>query len=238
VKLSQQVQSCPLTVRHLLLQSFSAAHLILAGCTVLLSPGCAWHLGVPPKGEALPSTVTLESSPSKTTSASLSKLRFKALLLDGNGNLFLESGEEVRVRVEVVNTGSSPIQNASASLTGTPSVIEQFPSTTLTIPPLQPGETKSLEFVATLPSSLQPQQVEIRVSVTESGGAAARRQTLLFIIQAAGAGADGLDQIPAPVSDFHQPQTYAVSIRTSIYGDTHIASRPYASREHRHGLFT
>ena len=70
-------------------RSFSAAHLILAGCTVLLSPGCAWHLGVPPKDEALPSTVTLESSPSKTTSASLSKLRFKALLLDGNGNLFL-----------------------------------------------------------------------------------------------------------------------------------------------------
>jgi hypothetical protein len=194
------------------LRSFSAAHLILAGCTVLLSPGCAWHLGVPPKGEALPSTVTLESSPSKTTSASLSKLRFKALLLDGNGNLFLESGEEVRVRVDVVNTGPTPIQKASVSLTGTPSVIGQFPSTTLTIPPLQPGETTSLEFVGTLPSSLQPQQVEIRVSVTESGGAAARPQTLLFIIQPAGAGAEDEDQIPAPVSDFHQRRTYVVSM--------------------------
>jgi len=213
------------------LRSFSAARLILAGCTVLLSPGCAWHLGIPPKGEALPSTVILESSPSKTTSASLSKLRFKALLLDENGNLFLESGEQIRVRVDVVNTGSSPIQNASASLTGTPSVIEQFPSTTLTIPPLQPGETKSLEFAATLPSSLQPQQVEIRVSVTESGGAAARPQALLFIIQPAGAGADDVDQIPAPVSDFHQPQTYVVSIGASVYRNTHIASRPYASRD-------
>jgi hypothetical protein len=162
---------------------------------------------------------------------SLSKLRFKALLLDENGNLFLESGEQIRVRVDVVNTGSSPIQNASASLTGTPSVIEQFLSTTLTIPPLQPGETKSLVFAATLPSSLQPQQVEIRVSVTESGGAAARRQTLLFIIQPAGAGADGVDQIPAPVSDFHQPQPYVVSIGASDYCDTHIAPRPYASRD-------
>ena len=210
------------------LRSFSAARLILAGCTVLLSPGCAWHLGIPPKGEALPSTVILESSPSKTTSASLSKLRFKALLLDENGNLFLESGERILVRVDVVNTGSIPIQNASASLTGTPSVIEQFPSTTLTIPPLQPGETKSLEFAATLPSSLQPQQVEIRVSVTESGRVAARPQTLLFIIQPAGAGANGVDQIPAPVSDFHQPQSYVVA---SVYRDTHIASRPYASRD-------
>jgi hypothetical protein len=213
------------------LRSFSAARLILAGCTVLLSPGCAWHLEVPSQGEPLPSTVKLESSPSIPTSVSLSKLRFKALLLDENGNLFLESGEQIRVRVDVVNTGSSPIQNASASLTGTPSVIEQFLSTTLTIPPLQPGETKSLVFAATLPSSLQPQQVEIRVSVTESGGAAARRQTLLFIIQPAGAGADGVDQIPAPVSDFHQPQTYVVSIGASVYRDTHIASRPYASRD-------
>ncbi|NOU11704.1 MAG: hypothetical protein HOO98_17040 [Nitrospira sp.] len=213
------------------LRPFSTARLILAGCTVLLSTGCAWHLEVPSQGEALPSTVTIESSPSKATSASLSKLRFKALLLDENGNLFLESGEQIRVHVDVVNTGSSLIQNASASLTGTPSVIEQFPSTTLTIPPLQPGETKSLEFAATLPSSLQPQQVEIRVSVTESGGAAARTQALLFIIQPVRTGADNMDQIPAPVSDFHQPQNYVVSTGSSVYRDTHITSRPYASRD-------
>lgn len=213
------------------LRSYSAAHLILAGFSVLLSPGCTWHLEVPPKGEALPSTVTRESSPSTATSASLSKLRFKALLLDENGNLFLESGERIRVRVDVVNTGPIPIQNASASLTGTPSVIGQFLSTTLTIPPLQPGETKSLEFAATLPSSHQPQQVEIRVSVTETGGPAARPQTLLFIIQPAGAGADDVDRIPAPVSDFHQPQTYVVSIGTGVYRDRHITSRPYASRD-------
>ena len=213
------------------LRPFSTARLILAGCTVLLSPGCAWHQGVPSQGEPLPSRGKLESSPSIPSSVSLSKLRFKALLLDENGNLFLESGEQIRVRVDVVNTGSSPIQNASASLTGTPSVIEQFPSTTLTIPPLQPGETKSLDFAATLPSSLQPQQVEIRVSVTESGGAAARPQALLFIIQPAGAGADDRDQTPAPVSDFHQPQPYVVSIGASVYRDTHIASRPHASRD-------
>jgi Caspase domain len=213
------------------LRSFSAARLILAGCTVLLSSGCAWHPEVPSQGEPPSSTVKLESSPSIPTAVSLSKLRFKALLLDENGNLFLESGEQIWVRVDVVNTGSSPIQNASASLTGTPSVIEQFLSTRLTIPPLQPGETKSLEFAATLPSSLHPQQVEIRVSVIESGGAAARPQALLFIIQPVRAGADDMDQIPAPVSDVHQPQTYVVSIGAGVYRDTHIASRPYASRD-------
>jgi hypothetical protein len=213
------------------LRSFSAAHLTLAGCTLLLSPGCAWHLEVPPKGEAQPSTVTLEASPSITASASLSKLRFKALLLDENGNLFLESGERIRVRVDVVNTGSSPIQNASASLTGTPSVIEQFPARTLTIPPLQPGETKSLEFAATLPSSPQPQQVEIRVSVTEAGGAAARPQALLFIIQPAGAGADGVNQIPTQNPGFQQPYTYLVSIGVGTYRDPKTQPRRYAAMD-------
>jgi hypothetical protein len=213
------------------LRSFSAAHLTLAGCTLLLSPGCGWHLEAPPKGEAPPSTVTLEASPSITTSASLSKLRFKALLLDENGNLFLESGERIRVRVDVVNTGSSPIQNASASLTGTPSVIEQFPARTLTIPPLQPGETKSLEFAAILPSSLQPQQVEIRVSVTEAGGAAARPQALLFIIQPAGAGADGVDQIPTQNPGFQQPHTYLVSIGVGTYRDPKNQPRRYAAMD-------
>jgi len=212
-------------------RSFFAARLILTGCTVLLIAGCAQLLESLPQAKPVPSTVNLESSPPITASASPSKLRFKALLLDENGNLFLESGERIRVRVEVVNSGPTPIQNASASLTGTPSVIGQFLSTTLTIPPLQPGETKSLEFVATLPSSLQPQQVEIRVSITEAGGAAARPQTLLFIIQPTRAGADDVDQIPALVSDFHQPQTYVVSIGAGVYRDTRIASRRYASRD-------
>ena len=169
-------------------------------CALLLA-ACVKPPGFPPLGDPLPASAKLAADGQEPAasmepnqagqlgapSASAStNLRFKATLLDENGNLFLESGEQIRVRVDVVNTGSSPIQNASASLTGTPSVIEQFTSTRLTIPPLQPGETKSLEFTATLPSSLQPQQVEIRVSVTESGGAAARPQALLFIIQPAG----------------------------------------------------
>ena len=181
----------------------------------------------PPGSPSSPPAVV----PPAATSAAPSKLRFKALLLDENGNLILESGEHVRVRVDIVNTGQTPIHNATASLAGTPSVIGQFPATTLTIPPLQPGETKSLEFVATLPPSLQPQPAEIRVSVTESGGAAAPPQTLSFTIQPAGSGADDVDQTPAPVSDFHQPQTYVVSIGAGVYRDSRIASRRYASRD-------
>ncbi|MGH2619903.1 MAG: hypothetical protein ACRDHG_04950, partial [Anaerolineales bacterium] len=56
-------------------------------------------------------------------------LSFKATLLDENGNLILEGGERVRVRVDVVNTGAAPVQSVSISLAGTPALLTQFPAT-------------------------------------------------------------------------------------------------------------
>ena len=120
--------------------------------------------------------------PSASTSPDL---QFKATLLDENSNLLFEGGEHVRVRVDVVNTGTNVIENASASLTGTPIIIERFPTTRLKIPPLQPGQTKSVEFIATLPVTVQPLQAEIHVLVAEAGGAAAPSQTLPFTIELA-----------------------------------------------------
>lgn len=76
----------------------------------------------------------------------------------------------MRVRVDIVNTGTQPVENAAASLTGTPAVIESFPTTRLKIPPLLPGQTKSLEFMATLPVTSQSMPAEIHVTVTETGG--------------------------------------------------------------------
>ena len=174
-------------------------------------------------------TIAPDSAAAGTSTPS--KLRFKALLLDENSNLILEGGEHVRVRVDVINTGISPIQNASATLTGTLSIIGQFPATTLSIPPLQPGQTKSLEFMATLPPATRPQQAEIHVAVAESGGAAAPPQTLSLTIQPVGAGADDVDQIPAPASSFQQPQTYLISIGVGTYRDRHIPPRKYAARD-------
>lgn len=123
--------------------------------------------------------------PPTTTVASPSTLRFKALLLDENSNLIFEGGEHVRVRVDVVNTGTSPVEHASASLTGTPPVIEQFPTTSLRIPTLPPGQTKTVEFIATLPVTIQPLQAEIHVRIAEPNGTAAPSQTLLFRIEPA-----------------------------------------------------
>lgn len=136
-----------------------------------------------PESPSSPPTVT---PPAATGPASPTTLRFKALLLDENSNLVFEGGEHVRVRVDVVNIGTSPVERASASLTGTAAVIEQFPTTSLRIPTLLPGQTKTVEFIATLPVTVQPQHAEILVTVTESGGAAAPPQTLSLTIRPAG----------------------------------------------------
>src|SRR5207237_4748444 len=58
-------------------------------------------------------------------------LSFKATILDENNNLILESGERVKVRVDLANSGGGPVQGISVNLTGTPMLVSQFPSTTL-----------------------------------------------------------------------------------------------------------
>lgn len=184
------------------------------------------------KHAAAPLTPSARHLPAPTSSGPLtsSGLRFKAMVLDENSNLILEGGERLRVRVDVVNTGMNPIQNASASLTGTPSIVTQFPAATLSIPPLQPGETKSLEFIATVPLIVEPQQAEIHIAVAESrGGTPAPSQTLFLKIQPTGIRTDDVDQIPAPVSGFQRPDTFLISIGVGSYRNPKILPRKYAS---------
>lgn len=159
-----------------------------------------------------------------------SALRFKAMVLDENGNLVLEGGERVRVRVDVVNAGLTPIQQAIVSLSGSPALLTHFPSAMLPLPTLQPGETKSIEFVATLPPSIQPQKAELQVTVEETAShTAAPTQTLTVMMQATGIKTDDVDQIPVATTDYRQPHTYLLSIGIGSYRDQQLPPRKFAS---------
>lgn len=207
---------------------------------VFLDTRLAFHGQQAPQPAAQTPAPASESAPGRASMiapalapsapSALSNLRFKAMLLDENGNLVLEGGEHVRVRVDVINTGPNPIRNASASLAGTPSIIGQFPATTLSIPSLQPGETKSVEFVATVPPTVRSQRAEIRVAVAEADGVTvAPSQTVSLTIEPSGIGTDDVDQIPASVAGFQRPHTYLISIGVGAYRDARIHPRKYAA---------
>ncbi|MDH4083674.1 MAG: caspase family protein [Nitrospira sp.] len=172
-------------------------------------------------------TVENQHPPTSTLSA----LRFKAMLLDENSDLMFEGGEHVRIRVDIVNTGTTSIENAWASLAGTSAIIDQFPTTTLKVPSLLPGQTKSLEFLASLPLLAEPLHAEIRVAVEERGGAAARTHALSFTITPTGSSRDDIDQVPAQASGARRPETSVISIGLSSYLNQRIQSRKYASQD-------
>ncbi len=173
---------------------------------------------------------TSKPQPPAATASAASSLRFKAMVLDENGNLVLEGGERVRVRVDIVNVGTTAIQQAIVSLSGSQALITHFPSAVLPVPMLQAGETKSIEFVATLPPSVQPQKAELHVTVEEPAThTAAPSQTLAVVMQATGIKTDDVDQIPVSTTEFRQPNTYLISIGIGSYRDQQLLPRKFAS---------
>ncbi len=159
-----------------------------------------------------------------------SSLRFKATVLDENSNLVLEGGERIRVRVDLVNSGEQELQGVTASLSGTPSLLAQFPISTLAVGRLQPGQSRSIEFVATVPQAVQSQKAEIQVTVSDpASGMSPPSQTLALSIQPTSVKTDDVDQIPAVADGFHRPHTYLVSIGIGSYRDQHISTRKFAS---------
>jgi hypothetical protein len=156
-------------------------------------------------------------------------LRFKATVLDENGNLVFEGGERIRVRVDLVNSGEQDLQGITASLSGSPSLLAQFPVSTLTVGRLQPGQSRSVEFVATLPQAVQSQKAEIQVTVSDSAGTAPPPQTMALSIQPTGVTTDDVDQIPAVADGFRRPHTYLISIGIGSYRDQHVSTRKFAS---------
>ncbi|HEU4685500.1 MAG TPA: caspase family protein [Nitrospira sp.] len=158
-------------------------------------------------------------------------ISFKATVLDENGNLVFEGGERVRVRVDVVNAGEQEIQQVAATLSGTPSLIAQFPATTLWLGRLQPGQSRSLEFSATLPQAVQAQKAQLLVAVTDPNTDPPAPQTLSLSIQPTGVKTDDVDQIPASAAEFKRPHTYLLSVGIGSYRDQQLSSRRYGASD-------
>ncbi len=169
-------------------------------------------------------------------------LSFKATVLDENSNSILEGGERVKVRVDLVNAGRVPARDVAVTLTGTPALLAQFPATTLPVGLLQPGESRSLEFIATIPPSLPAQQAQLQVAVTDASGAGLPApQSFTTSLRAAGAGAaaaagaamvfTNVDQVPGAVAGFQRPQTHLLAVGISDYRDPAVPTRKFAAQD-------
>ena len=167
-------------------------------------------------------------TPGKTAPSALS---FKATMLDENGNLIFEGGERIRVRVDLVNSGDQELQNVTANLTGTPSLLAQFPTATLSARRLQPGQSRSLEFVATLPQAAQQQKAELQIAAFDPSTGAPPSQTLSLSIQPTGVKAGDVDQIPVAAVEFKRPHTYLLSIGIGSYRDHQLSTRKFAASD-------
>ena len=181
-------------------------------------------------GEAL--TQPVPPATAMQGKSTLSTLSFKATLLDENSNLVFEAGERIRVRIDLMNGGDQELQAVTATLTGTASLLTQFPTTFLAIGGLQASQSRSIEFAATLPQSVQPQQAEIHVAISGSGARVQPpQQTLTLLIHPGGIRADDVDEIPSIATGFRQPHSYLISIGIGSYRDQHIPSRKFASMD-------
>jgi hypothetical protein len=154
-----------------------------------------------------------------------SALSFKATVLDENSNLVFEGGERIRVRIDLMNGGERDLQSVTAALTGTASLLTQFPTTMLAIGRLRPGQSRSIEFLATVPQSVQQQKAEIHVTVSDlETRTQPQAQNLAMLIQPTGINTDDMDQIPAVVTGFQQPNTFLISIGIGSYRNRQISS--------------
>ncbi len=179
-----------------------------------------------PQAKAPPATPPLPSNARSTATG----LSFKAKILDENSNMILEGGERVRLHVDVVNSGPQAIHNIAASINGHAMLTAQFPATTLPVGTLQPGDSKSLDFIATLPQSLQAEQAQLSVTVVElATKTGPPSQTLIAVLGSMETKSDDIDQIPTLAAAFQQPDNYLVAAGLSTYRDPAVPTRKYAS---------
>jgi hypothetical protein len=188
-----------------------------------------------------PEQPAAQTLPPVASQAGPAGLSFKVTVLDENGNSILEGGERVKLRVDLVNAGTEPVRGVAVTLTGSPAVVSQFPATTLPVGALQSGEARSVEFVTTLPMSVQAQRAELQVAAMGASGTALATQTLAVALKPGGGGRagaattsrvfDDVDQVPTAPAGFQRPQTYLVAVGISSYRDQQMMARKYASRD-------
>lgn len=188
---------------------------------------------------------TGDSAPKRTSSAPVASdsrrtapkdssragLTFKAALRDQNSNLVFEAGEHVRVRVDLYNGSDREVRKISVGLTGTASLVSQFATSTQMIDRLQPGQSRSIEFLASIPNPAHGQKAELVIGVSGLDVDPPAPQTLSLSIQPTAVRVEDVDQVPAAAEDFRRPHTYLLAIGIGSYRNQQSSMRKYGASD-------
>lgn len=118
-------------------------------------------------------TQPIPVSPPVVQQAAIPSVQFRTKLVDANRNLVLESGEAVKLLLEIQNVSDSTIPSAYVELRGEPVLIEAF-TRVVSIPvplgSLKPGEKRTAEIRGRVPLVKKRSRGELIVGIILSEG--------------------------------------------------------------------
>ena len=111
----------------------------------------------------------------------LPHLAYTAQLKDQNNNKVLDGGEEIRLRVEIKNTGEGTANNVSIELSGQKEIIDTLGSGAQ-IGDIKPQQKKVHEFKGVLPLQIPSGKASVRVELIEGRGFSPKEKLSLQIV--------------------------------------------------------
>ena len=171
--------------------------------------------------------------------AQFPQLAYTIQLKDQNNNKVLDGGEEIRLLVEIENTGEGTANDVSIELSGQKEIIDTLGSRAQ-IGDIKPKQKKVYEFKGTLPADIPSTTALLRVRINEiNGRSPARGKAFQVAMKASETATEQMeiisevdvDDIPPRIKGIENKNNYAVVIGISTYREKIIPKVKYAGRD-------
>ena len=194
----------------------------------------------PPAPKPIPKPVEVVVEPAPDSVEVLSKalrLTLTTALGDENGDLILQGGEKVTLKVTVRNAGSVLAAGVEAVISGEPALTACL-GDKRTLGAIVPGDEASVEFSCRLPKQIPSETAELRVELFAGQKRAKAAGKLIKVGMSPAAEAVeeviseiGVDDIPLRSANAAASGNVAVVVGLSRYREKNIPAVKYATRD-------
>lgn len=170
--------------------------------------------------------------------AQIPRLEYTVQITDQNGNKVLDSGEEIRVRVEIENTGEGAADDVSIELSGQKEIIDTL-GAGVKVGNLAPKQKKIYEFRGVIPARIPTSIALLKIRVNELHAYTPAGKTFQIAMKAAQSASEqtvimsdvDVDDIPARIPGFDNKNNYAIVLGIGSYREKMIPKVKYAHRD-------